>query len=93
MPIALYLSLPFFLILSLSSNVSINAGFVIYLTLMNLINAGLMQIKYKSNYGWYYFAIRPFYLLLHTLPAYKALFQFIFKPFYWEKTTHSDRTE
>jgi hypothetical protein len=30
----------------------------------------------------------PFYWLLHSLAAYKALWQLIVKPHYWEKTEH-----
>jgi len=30
----------------------------------------------------------PFYWLLMSVAAWKALYQFIFKPFYWEKTNH-----
>jgi cellulose synthase/poly-beta-1,6-N-acetylglucosamine synthase-like glycosyltransferase len=32
----------------------------------------------------------PFYLLLHLVASYLALWQLIFKPFYWEKTKHGD---
>jgi cellulose synthase/poly-beta-1,6-N-acetylglucosamine synthase-like glycosyltransferase len=30
----------------------------------------------------------PFYLFLHSLASYKALYQLIVKPYFWEKTTH-----
>jgi hypothetical protein len=30
----------------------------------------------------------PFYWLLHSVAAYKALWQLITKPHYWEKTAH-----
>ncbi|MEQ1790133.1 MAG: glycosyltransferase family 2 protein [Rickettsiales bacterium] len=30
----------------------------------------------------------PFYLILHSIASYKALYQLIVKPHFWEKTTH-----
>ncbi|MEK6747528.1 MAG: glycosyltransferase [Pseudomonadota bacterium] len=41
------------------------------------------SIKYKIT-GFFY----PFYLLLHSIASYKALYQLIVKPHFWEKTTH-----
>lgn len=35
-----------------------------------------------------YTLLNPLYWVLHSIAAYKALWQFIFKPFYWEKTIH-----
>jgi cellulose synthase/poly-beta-1,6-N-acetylglucosamine synthase-like glycosyltransferase len=32
--------------------------------------------------------LNPVYWVLHSVAAYKALWQLIFRPFYWEKTTH-----
>ncbi len=32
--------------------------------------------------------LTPVYWVLHSIAAYKALWQLIFKPFYWEKTVH-----
>jgi hypothetical protein len=35
------------------------------------------------------FAIaNPVYWLMHSIAAYKGLYQLIVKPFYWEKTNH-----
>ena len=36
--------------------------------------------------GWA--LLTPLYWVLHSIAAYKALWQLIFKPFYWEKTDH-----
>jgi glycosyltransferase XagB len=36
--------------------------------------------------GWA--LLTPVYWVLHSIAAYKALWQLIFKPFYWEKTVH-----
>ena len=30
----------------------------------------------------------PFYMVLHSVASYKALWQLIVKPHFWEKTTH-----
>lgn len=35
-----------------------------------------------------YSFLNPIYWILHSIAAYKALFQLLFKPFYWEKTNH-----
>jgi glycosyltransferase XagB len=35
-----------------------------------------------------YAFLNPLYWVLHSIAAYKALWQLMFKPFYWEKTTH-----
>lgn len=62
-------------------NLLVGNGFFIYLTLV----AG-----FKRNY----FKLVPmaltvpFYWLLQSVAAYKALWQLITKPFYWEKTVH-----
>ena len=35
-----------------------------------------------------YSFLNPVYWIMHSISAYKALWQLIFKPFYWEKTKH-----
>ena len=35
-----------------------------------------------------YSLLNPIYWIFHSIAAYKALFQLLFKPFYWEKTNH-----
>jgi hypothetical protein len=35
-----------------------------------------------------YAFLNPLYWLLHSVAAYKALWQLFFKPSYWEKTRH-----
>ncbi len=35
-----------------------------------------------------YSLLNPVYWIFHSIAAYKALFQLVFKPFYWEKTNH-----
>lgn len=48
-----------------------------------------VSLKPKStlNYKFAGFSY-PFYLLLHSIASYKALYQLIVKPHFWEKTTH-----
>ena len=33
-------------------------------------------------------ALNPLYWIMHSIAAYKGLWQLIYKPFYWEKTNH-----
>ena len=33
-------------------------------------------------------ALFPLYWVLHSLASFKALWQLIFRPYFWEKTTH-----
>jgi hypothetical protein len=35
----------------------------------------------------------PFYFILGTFAAYKALYEFVFSPFYWHKTEHGVATQ
>jgi cellulose synthase/poly-beta-1,6-N-acetylglucosamine synthase-like glycosyltransferase len=35
----------------------------------------------------------PFYFILGTFAAYKALYEFVFSPFYWDKTEHGVATQ
>ena len=39
-----------------------------------------------------YALLNPFYWLLHSIAAYKALWQLITRPFFWEKTVHGITT-
>jgi hypothetical protein len=62
---------------------------------MNII--GMYQVirdcalkgRQPFSYGLIKYALlTPLYWVLMSLAAYKALFQLIRKPFYWEKTIH-----
>ncbi len=71
-PAVLYISL---------INMLIGNGFFIYIT-------GLGAFK-RQNYKLIPYAITvPLYWLMMSIAAYKALWQLIYKPFYWEKTVH-----
>lgn len=66
------------------------------ISLMNLFLGNFMAIYTSSlavfRRGIYHLApyalLNPFYWVLHSIAAYKALYQLIVKPFYWEKTVH-----
>ena len=69
---------------------------VFWLCLLNfLIGNGLMVYlnmmgPYKRGTFWLvaWALLNPVYWLLHSVAAYKALWQLITKPHYWEKTEH-----
>jgi hypothetical protein len=71
-------------------------GEVLYAGLFNLFLGNSMMVVVNAfgvvrrrNYGLALFALaNPFYWLLHSVASYKALWQLITKPFYWEKTNH-----
>jgi cellulose synthase/poly-beta-1,6-N-acetylglucosamine synthase-like glycosyltransferase len=69
---------------------------VLYLALANLLLGNflgmylnMIAIYMRKNYALMPYALlNPFYWLLHSIAAYKALGQLFTKPFYWEKTVH-----
>ncbi len=71
-------------------------AWVLYISLFNLLigNAmvvymNMLAVFRRRLYGLVIYALlNPIYWILHSLGAYKALWQLIFKPYYWEKTTH-----
>ncbi len=70
--------------------------FVLWLCLLNfLVGNGLMVYlnmmgPYKRGKFWLvgWALLNPVYWILHSLASYKALWQLITKPHYWEKTEH-----
>src|SRR3954454_8767102 len=62
-------------------NLLFGNGVIIYLSLL----AGFK----RRSYGLVPFALlSPLYWLLHSIASYKAAWQLLTKPFYWEKTQH-----
>jgi glycosyltransferase XagB len=69
---------------------------VLYMALFNLvignflgIYLNMIAVFLRKNYSLMPFALlNPFYWILHSIAAYKALGQLFTKPFYWEKTQH-----
>jgi glycosyltransferase XagB len=63
------------------ANLLFGNGVIIYLSLL----AGFK----RRSYGLVPFALlSPLYWLLHSIASYKAAWQLLTKPFYWEKTQH-----
>lgn len=71
-PIVLYISL---------FNLLIGNGLMIYLGMM----AGFKRRRYELIP---FALLNPCYWILHSIAAYKAVWQLITNPFYWEKTHH-----
>ncbi|WP_200939009.1 glycosyltransferase [Modestobacter sp. Leaf380] len=63
------------------ANLLIGNGMIVYLSLL----AGFK----RRSYGLVGYALlSPFYWMLHSVASYKAAWQLVTKPFYWEKTQH-----
>ena len=63
------------------ANLLIGNGLIVYLSLL----AGFK----RRSYGLVAYALlSPFYWMLHSIASYKAAWQLVTKPFYWEKTQH-----
>lgn len=71
-------------------------GWVLYIGLFNLLagNALMVYVSMmgaflRKRYGLVVWSLfNPVYWLLHSVASYKALWQLITRPHYWEKTTH-----
>ena len=69
---------------------------VLYIATFNLVagNALMIYVNMLSVFKRKYYelilfgALNPIYWLMHSIAAYKGLWQLIYKPFYWEKTEH-----
>lgn len=71
-------------------------NWVLFIAIFNLIVGNvlmvyinMMAVFKRRYYELILFALaNPIYWLLHSISAYKGLYQLIVKPFYWEKTNH-----
>jgi cellulose synthase/poly-beta-1,6-N-acetylglucosamine synthase-like glycosyltransferase len=69
---------------------------VLFISIFNLmvgnilmIYVNMMAVFKRRYYELILFAIaNPLYWLMHSIAAYKGLYQLIVNPFYWEKTNH-----
>lgn len=69
---------------------------VLYLSLFNLLIGNALAIyinmfavfKRRLHVLVLFALLNPFYWVLHSIAAYKALGQLFTRPYYWEKTTH-----
>jgi cellulose synthase/poly-beta-1,6-N-acetylglucosamine synthase-like glycosyltransferase len=71
-------------------------GWVMWFSLLNLLLGNGLMIwvsmmgAFRRRRHWLvvWALLNPLYWLMHSIAAYKALFQLITRPHYWEKTTH-----
>ncbi|MCO7220758.1 glycosyltransferase, partial [Klenkia sp. PcliD-1-E] len=77
----LFAPLPPWLQLVSLGNLLLGNGLIVYLGLL----AGFKRRSYRLVA---YALISPLYWLLHSIASYKAAWQLVTKPFYWEKTQH-----
>lgn len=71
-------------------------GWVLWISLVNLLVGTVLMVYVammgafkRRRYALVWWALlNPLYWLLHSVAAYKALWQLITKPHYWEKTVH-----
>jgi cellulose synthase/poly-beta-1,6-N-acetylglucosamine synthase-like glycosyltransferase len=69
---------------------------VLYASIFNFIAGNVLMVYinmlavFKRRYYELilFAALNPLYWLMHSIAAYKGLWQLIYKPFYWEKTNH-----
>ncbi|HEU4895563.1 MAG TPA: glycosyltransferase [Acidimicrobiia bacterium] len=71
-------------------------GWVLYVSVFNLLVGNALMI-YLSMMGAFkrrayrlvpWAILNPIYWLMHSIASYKALWQLVVRPHYWEKTTH-----
>lgn len=85
-----------YVIFDLSSIRLLFPDWVLFMSIFNLmvgnilmIYINMMAVFKRRFYELILFAIaNPIYWLMHSVAAYKGLYQLIVKPFYWEKTNH-----
>ncbi len=71
-------------------------GPVLYLAMLNLLIGNAMYIYFNmvaaAKRKWYRLVpwglLAPLYWVMHSIAAYKAAWQLVLKPHYWEKTQH-----
>lgn len=82
--------------LDLSSIRLLFPDWVLFMSIFNLmvgnilmIYVNMMAVFKRRFYELILFAIaNPVYWLMHSISAYKGLYQLVVNPFYWEKTNH-----
>ncbi|AMR30628.1 glycosyl transferase [Mucilaginibacter sp. PAMC 26640] len=85
-----------YIIFDLSSIRTLFPDWVLFMSIFNLmvgnilmIYVNMMAVFKRRYYELILFAIaNPIYWLMHSIAAYKGLWQLITNPFYWEKTNH-----
>ncbi|MCJ8211586.1 glycosyltransferase [Mucilaginibacter sp. RS28] len=85
-----------YLVFDLKSIRLLFPDWVLFMSIFNLlignilmIYVNMMAVFKRRYYELILFAIaNPVYWLMHSIAAYKGLYQLVIKPFYWEKTNH-----
>jgi len=85
-----------YVVFNLASIKSLFPDWVLFISIFNLmvgnilmIYVNMMAVFKRRFYELILFAIaNPIYWLMHSISAYKGLYQLVVKPFYWEKTNH-----
>jgi len=85
-----------YLVFDLSTIRTLFPDWVLFMSIFNLmvgnilmIYINMMAVFKRRFYELILFAIaNPVYWLMHSIAAFKGLYQLIVKPFYWEKTEH-----
>jgi len=85
-----------YVIFDLTSMRTFFPDWVLFMSIFNLmvgnilmIYINMMAVFKRRYYELILFAIaNPIYWLMHSISAYKGLYQLVVKPFYWEKTNH-----
>jgi len=85
-----------YLIFDLSTIRTLFPDWVLFMSIFNLmvgnilmIYINMMAVFKRRFYELILFAIaNPVYWLMHSISAFKGLYQLVVKPFYWEKTEH-----
>lgn len=83
-------------IVKLTFVAAIFPDWILYIATFNLVAGNTMMIYVnmlsvfkRRYYELILFAgLNPLYWIMHSIAAYKGLWQLIYKPFYWEKTNH-----
>jgi cellulose synthase/poly-beta-1,6-N-acetylglucosamine synthase-like glycosyltransferase len=94
-PILLALFL-IYVIFNIASIKNLFPDWVLFISIFNLMVGNILMIYVnmiavfkRRFYELILFAIaNPIYWLMHSVSAYKGLYQLVVKPFYWEKTNH-----
>lgn len=85
-----------YLVFDLQSVKVLFPDWVLYISIFNFIAGNTLMIYInmlavfkRRYYELILFAmLNPLYWLMHSIAAYKGLWQLIYNPFYWEKTNH-----
>ena len=85
-----------YIVFDLSSIRTLFPDWVLFISIFNLmvgnilmIYINMMAVFKRRFYELILFAIaNPIYWLMHSIAAFKGLYQLVVKPFYWEKTDH-----